>query len=72
MQVTTLHNEVIDLMSDEQSRLWMDGEPIVAIREQWGMVGIGTAYRFVYIKHTDYEMVMLKDETLRHQQTPMS
>jgi hypothetical protein len=72
MQVTTLHNEVIDLFSDEQSRLWMDGEPIVAVREQWGMVGLGTAYRFVYISHTDYEVVMLKDESLRHHQTPMT
>lgn len=71
MQVTTLHNEVIDLFSDEQSRLWMDGEPIVAVREQWGMVGLGTAYRFVYISHTDYEVVMLKDESLRQQQTPV-
>jgi hypothetical protein len=72
MQVTTLHNEVIDLFSDEKSRLWMDGEPIVAVREQWGMVGLGTAYRFVYISHTDYEVVMLNDESLRQQHSPVS
>jgi hypothetical protein len=72
MQVQTLHNELIDLFKDEQSRLWMDGEPIVAVREQWGMVGIGTAYRFAYISHTDYEVVMLNDESLRQKHTPMS